>query len=381
FLPKIGPDQSTSVLLFERNPYYWKVDPEGNQLPYLDYQEYTIFNDSDAIALAAANGQIDEQWRHIGEPKYRPLMVDNQEKGDYRLIPTFKTYANAVAIKLNLNHKDLVKREIFQNKKFRIGLSHAINRQAVSDTVFAGVAEPANICPLPDSGHYRESMAKQYLEYDVDLANKYLDEAGYAKRDSRGIRLGPDGKPIRIAFECIDTESLLDVGELVAADWKKVGIDAVFSELERSHHTQQILANEHDIVLWSGDGGTRGDLYLNPRIYLPTSVFESEHATRWAMWNENPNAPEAQEPPESVKRQFKLYDQFNGAATEAEQIRLMDEILDITEEDFHVIGICWPPATITLVKNNFRNVPETMILGWSYPTDAPVGVEQYFFDN
>jgi hypothetical protein len=59
----------------------------------------------------------------------------------------------------------------------------------------------------------------------------------------------------------------------------------------------------------------------------------------------------------------------------------MDQLLDIVEEDFHVIGICWPPPTITLVKNNFRNVPERMILSWTYPTDAPVGVEQYFFDD
>ena len=381
FLPKIDHTQSTSVMLYERNPFYWKVDPEGNQLPYLDYQQYTIFNDSDAIALAAANGQIDEQWRHIDASKFRPLLVDNMKKGDYRLIPTYQTYANAVAIKLNLNHKDLVKREIFQNKKFRIGLSHAINRQAIIDTVYAGVGEPANICPLPDSGHYRESMAKQYTEYDVDLANKYLDEAGYAKRDSRGIRLGPDGKPIRIAVEVIDTFDLRDSAELVAQNWQKVGIDAIFTEIERSHHAQQIMANEHDVVFWSGDGGTRGDLYLNPRIYLPTSVFESEHATRWALWNENPDHPEAQVPPESVQRTFKLYDQFVAAPKTEEQQRLMDQLLDIVEEDFHVIGICWPPPTITLVKNNFRNVPERMILSWTYPTDAPVGVEQYFFDD
>ena len=132
-----------------------------------------------------------------------------------------------MAIKLNLNHKDLVKREIFQNKKFRIGLSHAINRQAIIDTVYAGVGEPANICPLPDSGHYRESMAKQYIEYDVDLANKYLDEAGYAKKDSRGIRLGPDGKPIPIAVEVIDTFDLRDSAELVDQIWQKVGFYAI----------------------------------------------------------------------------------------------------------------------------------------------------------
>ena len=376
---KIGPQQTTIALLYERNPFYWKVDPEGNQLPYLDYQEYTLYNDQDAVALAAANGQLDFQWRHLNAPKYRPLIVDNQDKGDYRIITTKFTYANETAIKLNLNHKDPVKREVFQNKKFRIGLSHAIDRQAIINTVYAGVGEAANISPLPDSGLYRESMAKQYVEYDVDLANKYLDEAGYSKRDSRGFRLGPDGKTIRIAFEVI--ADWVDQGELIANNWIAVGVDVHFSEIERSHHATQIFANEHDIVLWSGDGGTRGDLYLNPRIYFPTSPFESEHATRWALWNQNPNAPEAMEPPEDVKRQFTLYDDFKAASTAEEQKRLMVEILKITEEQFHVMGILFPPPTITIAKHNFRNVPESLILGWSYPSDSPVGVEQFFFDQ
>ena len=136
-----------TALLYERNPYYWKVDTAGNQLPYIDFQEYTLYEDQDAVALAAANGQIDMEWRHLNAPKFRPLIVDNRDKGDYRIIPTDFTYANEIAIKLNLTHPDPVKREVFQNKNFRIGLSHAIDRQAIIDTVYSGVGEVANISP------------------------------------------------------------------------------------------------------------------------------------------------------------------------------------------------------------------------------------------
>ena len=59
----VGPQQTTTALLYERNPYYWKVDTAGNQLPYIDFQEYTLYEDQDAVALAAANGQIDMEWR------------------------------------------------------------------------------------------------------------------------------------------------------------------------------------------------------------------------------------------------------------------------------------------------------------------------------
>ena len=114
----IGPQQTTTALLYERNPYYWKVDTAGNQLPYIDFQEYTLYEDQDAVALAAANGQIDMEWRHLNAPKFRPLIVDNRDRGDYRIIPTDFTYANEIAIKLNLTHPDPVKREVFQNKNF-----------------------------------------------------------------------------------------------------------------------------------------------------------------------------------------------------------------------------------------------------------------------
>ena len=78
---------------------------------------------------------------------------------------------------------------------------------------------------------------------------------------------------------------------------------------------------------------------------------------------------------------YKLYSDFTAAGSQEEQKRLMDEILDIVEETFHVMGTMVPNPTITLAKENFRNVPESLILGWSYPSDSPVGVEQFFIDN
>ena len=79
-----------------------------------------------------------------------------------------------------------------------MGLSHAINRQEIIDVVYVGQGEPLQISPQKGSGFYNEQLAKQYTEYDGDLANKYLDEAGYAERDNDGWRLGPDGQYTRV---------------------------------------------------------------------------------------------------------------------------------------------------------------------------------------
>ena len=86
---------------------------------------------------------------------------------------------NAAMLTLNLTHKDPVKREIFQNKDFRIGLSYAMNRQEIINGRLPRQGEPWQASPRRESEFYDERLAKQYIEYDVAKANEHLDRAGY----------------------------------------------------------------------------------------------------------------------------------------------------------------------------------------------------------
>src|SRR5690625_5508470 len=106
---------------------------------------------------------------------------------------------NTTMISLNEDHEDGAKREVFQNKDFRIGLSHAINRQAIIDTVYQRQGEPWQGAPRPEHRFYDEAMAKQYTKNDVEQANQYHHDAGYSKTNANGIRLGPDRN--RITYE------------------------------------------------------------------------------------------------------------------------------------------------------------------------------------
>jgi peptide/nickel transport system substrate-binding protein len=122
---------------------------------------------------------------------------------------------NTLAISLNLAHQNPVKPQVFQNKDFRIGLSHAIDRQEIIDLVFVGLGEPAQLGPLREAPFHSEQLSKQYTEYDVALANDYLDLAGYSERDGQGYRLGPDGNSITFTLETFDNQVWVDILELV----------------------------------------------------------------------------------------------------------------------------------------------------------------------
>jgi peptide/nickel transport system substrate-binding protein len=372
---------STQVVA-ERNPYYWKVDDQGRQLPYIDRLEAEIGDDVQVLVLRALNGEIDMQDRHIASLDNKAVFADNMEASDYRFFDTIPSSMNTNAIAFNLTHKDPVKREIFQNKDFRIALSHAINRQEIIDVVYVGQGEPYQLAPRPTSPFYHEQLAKQYTEYDPDLANEMLD-AIYPEKNADGIRLGPDGNPIAFNVE-VDATQLdrINVLELIKGYWEAVGIQANIVAEDRSLLYTRKDGNEHDVAVWGGDGGL--DVILEPRWYFPFSM-ESWYAQAWVTWYNNPSGEGAltapEEPSAAAQQQMELYDQIKASGDAAEQAELMNQILDIAAEEFYAIGISLGAPGYGIVKNTFHSVPSPHPGAWLYPNPGPTHPEQYWMEQ
>jgi ABC-type transport system substrate-binding protein len=363
----------------ERNPYYWKVDTEGNQLPYIDQLVYNVLEDAEVLLLQTLNGEIDMYDRHIATLTNRAILADNAEEGDYRFYDLVPAGGNAMALFLNWNANDPVKREIFQNKDFRIGLSHAIDRQAITDLVYLGLNEPSQIAPRAESNIYDEEMAKQYTEYDVELANEYLDRAGYSERDSQGYRLGPDGNRISFTIEVAAAiQQWVDAIQLIDENWEEVGIDLQVLVADRALVWERMQAGEQDAMVWGGEGGLFMDAVMGPYSAFPYSIY-SKFAPYWSNWYQGDEP--AEEPPAEVKRQMELYDELQATADADRQRELMMEIHEIAKEFFYHIGIATQPPGYGVVKNNFRNVPESMPQAGLYPNPAPTRPEQYFIQT
>jgi peptide/nickel transport system substrate-binding protein len=366
----------------ERNPYYWKVDPEGRQLPYIDRLVAEIGEDVAVLVLRALNGEIDMQDRHIATLDNKAVFADNMDAGGYRFFDTIPSGMNTTIIALNLTHKDPVKREIFQNREFRVALSHAINRQEIIDVVYVGQGEPFQLSPRPTSPFYNETLAKQYTEYDPDLANEILDGI-FPDRGADGIRLGPDGAPIMFDVEVAANQpDRIDVLQLVTGYWEAVGIRMNVRSMDRSLLYTRKDANEHDAAVWGGDGGL--DVILEPRWYFPFSG-ESLYAEAWQSWYNNPGgigaltAPE--EPPAEVKRQMELYDQIKESGDAERQAELMNEILQIAQEQFYAIGISLPAPGYGIVQNSFHNVLSPHPGSWLYPNPGPINPQQFWIEQ
>jgi peptide/nickel transport system substrate-binding protein len=313
-------------LIAKRNPYYWKIDPTGRQLPYIDEVSFTLVPSKSAAGDAAIAGKVNMQERHVST-RADEVLSANENLQPFTLI---ESDMNTLTLSLNLNDKDPVLRNIFQDKNFRIALSHAIDRDDIIAR-FVPDALPHQAAPRPESPLYHTVLARQYIHYDPALAADYIARTGLRQKDENGFLLRPDGK--RLSFT-IDTEGAdrFAILDAVIQYWRELGIDVRARNLPREEFESLRELNDHQASAWGGDGGL--DAMVIPINYLPMSPDSSWFATGWANWYVNPESPDAITPPETVQRQLALYNQLKETANAPKQTQLMLDILVISVDQF-----------------------------------------------
>jgi len=368
---------TASRIIAERNPYYFAVDPEGNQLPYIDRVVYDQVEDTEVALLKALNGEIDYQLRHIGNPDNKAVIFENQQKGNYHLFDVGNSSANQPTFYFNLTSTDPVKREIFQNRDFRVALSYAIDRQTVVDVVYLGQGEISQAAPRPDSPFYVERLAKQYTEYDPDKAEELLDKAGFDKKNADGWRLGPDGNPISFVILASPGDGRPETAEMVVKYWQDVGVNAQFRVVDRGLMTTALIGNDYDGYVWDSPGGA-SDAITDPRGYFPFNKTVIFIAPLWAEWNMN--HANGEEPPAEVKKQIELYNTIDSLIDPDARTERMKEVLNMAADYFYSIGIRQPPPGFGIVKNNMHNTLDPQPMSGPLWRPSPDTV-QFFFEN
>ena len=362
-------------LVAERNPYYWKTDPDGAQLPYIDRVVMAIVEDPSVSTLQITEGRYSIIVPGIATLDNKPVFAKARESGKYHFIKMVEDRMNFGTFILNHNHKDPAMRAVFQNKNFKIGLSYALNRAEIVKVVMKGQGVPWNTSPRPESKYFYEPLGKQYTEYDVDKANEHLDLAGYSKRDGEGFRLRGDGKrlgfnlQVRVNFN----PAWADIAQLARNYWRKVGVFVHTEVVAAELIFARIDANDHEAIMDDGDGGLIP--YLNPGWYLPAAG--TSFATLWAKWYDSKGL-QGEEPPAPQKRQMELFDQVKASLDEQKRVELFTEILKIAADQFYVIGTARTTQQYNVVQNDFHNVPDPFLDGSSYPEPGPTNPEQYF---
>jgi len=381
--PLLFPWIPTSVLggntemTMERNPYYFKVDSEGNQLPYIDMVTGVSFQDDEARNLAMANGDLD----YIKDPAGREFFFDALDSGAPIAI-TFKNseQGNTNSIHFNLNVQDEGLNEVFNDLNFRIGMSHAINRAEIIEIVHQGQGTPAQVAPLESSPLYNERLATQYLEYDVDLANEYLDMVA-PERDGDGYRLMPNGERLAFVFSIPNSEAWqgnwVSVGELVVGYWDAVGVQATLDAVAAEVMTERREQNNYEATMYTGEGGAGITPILQERYYAPGD-YDSLFGVSWFYWWADAQEAVTIEPPQDIQDWYAAYQAVGQQPTQEAQIAAMAEVLDIAADRFYVIGISRPGVGFQVRNVRLGNYPEMWIAGWGEGVEKITYPEQWY---
>jgi peptide/nickel transport system substrate-binding protein len=369
------PAHAKQRFVLERNPYYWKVDTAGNQLPYID----TIVNDLQAeaqtILLKAIAGEIDFQGRSLGGMQNSVMLRANEVQGKYRLVPKTGTASVGVLLAPNLNHMDPVMRKIISDPRFRIALSHGVNRNEINKIVYRGKGNPRQAAPLKESIFYSSSYENAYLEYDTAKAAFLMDEMGL-KLGRAGKRMRPDGKPLRLSLDVMVTiQAWADIAEIVASNLKGLGIDTEVKSESMGLFRQRTQGASHDIALWPGDGGM--ECLLEPRWYFPYSS-ESLNAPLYGQWYQS-GGKKGEEPPQTIKDMMETYNQILHTISEDKRKELFGKIIAANEKNLWVIGLVHDPPDYYVVSKKMYNIPKRDFQSWIYPNPGPIHPEQFSY--
>ncbi len=373
-----GYTAGATQVVMTRNPYFWQVDTEGNQLPYVDTLQMGVAQDNQTLLLEAVAGNIDMQRRRISKLSNKPVLSEAAESGGYRLYELDSANSNDMAIHFNHTHKDPIMREFIRNRDVRVALSLAIDRDEIIDIVYQGVGEPWQIGPRPTHVLFNEQLGRQHIEFDPDMANEMLDAAGYSERDSDGYRMFSDGRRIEfnVNYTGIEAPQWGDALEIIRDHWSEIGIGLNATSVERSIYYSRGEANEHDFMVWGAPGGL--DPTLSPRDVLAVHPQASWFAIPWTRWYLS-GGSEGEEPSDTMKERLALYDAFKKEADQAKALDIFREIHQIAADEFEIFGITLAPNQIGVVNVNLRNVPEIMPGSWMYPDPGPTLPQTYFY--
>jgi len=348
-LKEFIPDQ---LVVLERNPYYWKVDPQGNRLPYLDGIKFVIVGGADAEMLKFRNGELDV---YAPRPEdLSTLIAEAEQKGfEVRIDPT-KPMFGTTWIVFNQDCPNEKLKEYFRMVEFRRAMAHLVDKQSIIDNVYLGLAVPQWSPVSILSPFYAPEVVAKY-EYDPDAAAQLLDQIGLVDQNGDGWRDLPDGTTFEFELNTNVGNTVREqICQIFADDCAKVGIKVNFNPINFNALVTKLLGSEYEAVLLGLTGSSEPNSGAN--VYRSCGGL---HFWRYSEC-ENPR-PFQQRIDELYDLGVKTYDFDEAYQYYAEFQKLFSENVDL----IFTVNMVFRYALYKNLKNTAEFSPLAQALGFS----------------
>ncbi|MEO1017996.1 MAG: ABC transporter substrate-binding protein [Pseudomonadota bacterium] len=346
-----------------RNRYFHRVDADGQQLPYIDNFVLQVVDDK-LIPIKTGAGETDLQSRGLFFSDYTFLKEAEPRSGlETRLWGEAR--GAHLALYPNLNANDDVWRDLFRNKKFRQALSIGLDRNAINQFLYFGLAIPSNNTVLENSPFYTTSIGSACLSDDIAEANSLLDEIGLTERGENGLRLLPDGRQAEFVVETAgEASEQVDLLELVSESWSKLGIKIHTRPSEREVLRNRIFSGEALMSIWYGIENGVPTPDMPPKEFVPTSQYDQPQWPKWGQYYETKGkAGEAPDEPAAIEL-LELFEEWKNATQEQQRRTAWEHILELYAAQCYTIGTVANVMQPVAVRRGLMNVPEEAVYNW-----------------
>jgi len=365
------PDQQ---MILVRNPYYWQVDEDGNQLPYFDEIWFAEAEDGTVRTMNLLAGSGDRT--NLENPQMYSMALKEAQKPDSHFKVQWEDFYIEYRLEMNLSayasvnsDRDKALRGLFRDLKFRKAVSHAIDREGIANAAFPGPFTKASYGGYPSgSPYYNESMVVKY-PYDPEKSRQLLTELGFEDTDGDEILNWPEDSPIagkNLVIELIlggDQDAAVKAAEALQPLMRDVGISLRVRTIKPTVQSARVDSGDFEWTI------TRQDSTITPFMYPEDIGAMSDTSPAWHI-----AATEGQR--DLMPFEEEIRDLLKSTATmtsPAERREALEKVLHLYTENLYTVGIYQARRGLGIAKR-FKNIPDdtpTRLYQW-FPTGTPI---------
>jgi peptide/nickel transport system substrate-binding protein len=385
-----------------RNAYYWKVDTEGNQLPYID-QIHTVLNENaETRLLDVSQGKFEATFRGTDDPTNIPFLLEQAEANGYTLWPGAVNGAGSwPAWNINMNFNDCETyadtceeiRALLQSQDFRQGLAYSLDRQRLIDVAWGGIGYPTGFTISPQAWHFASAEGQKvyeewrdaYSEYDPELAKEKFDAAGFVDADGDGWRDLPSGAPFTLVIDQGDWGGqVIPVlsNEVYASNLNEVGVNTLINDL--IGQPDWSLRHQQGLFMIRNSHASELDIWTFPDWVFPLRGGEARAWPLEGKYYETGGA-EGWEPLPGTTYAYELQQLYTQGIAEPDiekrhQI-FYEAVRILIDHGPFIIGGSGDQQMPVVVRDGFHGIPELVILGpWAPGSPGNLNPEQFWME-
>jgi peptide/nickel transport system substrate-binding protein len=348
--------KTDELLVMRRNPYFWKVDETGQQLPYIDEIQYQKGPSGTGRTLCVLAGGCDQDNLENPSVFVEALSKAAEEGAPNKITwgPETLGYFMRVNLSTTLgvnDDRDAAVRALLRDQRFRRALTQAMDREGITQAIMRGpFLRPWPGGLYPGAPEFDQASVV-YYPYHVDTAKALLAELGLEDTDNNGILNWTEGPMagqdlILSLYASQDAIETVNIAEALVNQYAAVGIKINMRPL-----TSDAINDANQSGAWDMFIDRGGQSFALPHI-APTDLAP---ITKTAPgWHREGDQPRELLPFE--EELVKIIEEYRVTTDSARRKELMSQYNNIFTENLYNIGVFIGRYGENLAKR-FKNVP------------------------